>query len=157
MIPEGNPQDKTAGTTGRSQKFKKALTTRFWQPLPWRHLLPGIWCFDVPPPRLGVGGGVEPMRESPSSGPSEPCDCHVPLLSLILPLPHLRRRRLCVCACVHLGPLSVESNFAKLLGRTHLSNLTIGARHALHSHWWLPLFAYRACLRGLGHLQQRVS
>jgi hypothetical protein len=56
-----------------------------------------------------------------------------------------------------LGPLSVESNFAKLLGRTHLSNLTIVARHALHSHWWLPVFAYRACLRGLGHVQQRVS
>ena len=110
-----------------------------------------------PPAEVGGWGGVEPMRESPSSGPSEPCDCHVPLLSLILPLPHLRRRRLCVCACVHLGPLSVESNFAKLLGRTHLSNLTIGARHALHSHWWLPLFAYRSCLRGLGHLQQRVS
>ena len=104
-----------------------------------------------PPAEVGGWGGVEPMRESPSSGPSESCDCHVPLLSLILPLPHLRRRRLCVCACVHLGPLSVESNFAKLLGRTHLSNLTIGARHALHSHWRLPLFAYCACLRGLGH------
>ena len=32
-----------------------------------------------------------------------------------------------------------------------------GARHALHSHWWLPLFAYRARPRGLGHLQERVS
>jgi hypothetical protein len=42
----------------------------------------------------------EHMRESPSSGPSEPLvglDWPLFLLPLILPLPHLRRR-LCVCA-----------------------------------------------------------
>jgi hypothetical protein len=40
---------------------------------------------------------------------------------------------------------------------THLSNLTIAARHALHSHLRLALFGYRVCRRGLGHLHQRVS
>ena len=109
MIPEGNPHAKTAGKNGRSQKFKEALTTRFWQPLPCKHLLPCIGWFDILPLRLGVGG-VEPMRESPSSGPSEPrvgLNCHLLLLSLILPLPHLRRR-FCVCACVHLDTCSIS-------------------------------------------------
>jgi hypothetical protein len=117
MTPEGNPRAERAGTTGRSQKSKKALTTRFWQPLPWRHLLPAIWCFDVPLSRLGVGGGVEPMRESPSSGPSEPragLDCQLLPLSLLLPLPHLRRRRLCVCACVHLDTCSISLSLLHL-------------------------------------------
>jgi hypothetical protein len=50
------------------------------------------------------------MRKSQSSGPSEPrvgLDCHLFLLSLILPLPHLRRR-LCVSACVHLDTFSIS-------------------------------------------------
>ena len=104
MIPEGNPHAKTAGKKGRSQKFKEALTTRFWQPLPCKHLLPLHRVVRYPPAEVGGWGGVEPMRESPSSGPSEPrvgLKCHLLLLSLILPLPH-RRRRFCVCACVHL-------------------------------------------------------
>ena len=120
MIPEGNPHAKTAGKNGRSQKFKEALTTRFWQPLPCKHLLPCIGWFDILPLRLGVGGGVEPMRESPSSGPSEPrvgLNCHLLLLSLILPLPHLRRR-FCVCACVHLDTCSISLSLSLSLTST---------------------------------------
>jgi hypothetical protein len=73
-----------------------------------------------PPPRLGVGGGVEPNRESQSSGPSEPrvgLDCHLFLLSLILPLTHLRRR-LCVSACVHLDMFFISLSLSLSLTST---------------------------------------
>jgi hypothetical protein len=59
--------------------------------------------------RFGLGWSFEPMRESPSSGPSEPragLDCPFVLLPLILPLP-LLRRRLCVCACIRLDMCSL--------------------------------------------------
>ena len=57
MIPEGNPRAKKAGKNGRSQKFKEALTSRFCQPSPCKHLLPCIGWFDILPLRLGAGGG----------------------------------------------------------------------------------------------------
>ena len=69
MIPEGNPHAKTAGKNGRSQKFKEALTTRFWQPLPCKHLLPCIGWFDILPLRLGVGGGSSPCENPHPRGP----------------------------------------------------------------------------------------
>ena len=62
MIPEGNPDAKTAGKRGRSQKFKEALTTPFWQPLSCKHLVPCIWWFGIPPLRLGIGGGSSPCE-----------------------------------------------------------------------------------------------
>jgi hypothetical protein len=58
----------------------------------------------------GWGGGFEPMRESPSSGPSEPrvgLDCFFVLLPFSLPLPKLRRR-LCVCACIRIDMFSLS-------------------------------------------------
>ena len=69
MIPEGNPHAKTAGKNGRSQKFKEALTARFWQPLPCKHLLPCIGWFDILPLRLGVGGGSSPCENPHPRGP----------------------------------------------------------------------------------------
>ena len=63
-----------------------------------------------PPAEVGDWVRVEPIRESPSSGPSEPrvgLRGHLLLLSLILPLPH-RRRRSCVCACVHFDTCSIS-------------------------------------------------
>jgi hypothetical protein len=135
MIPEGNPHAKTAGKSGRSQKFKEALTPRFWQPLLCKHLLPCIWWFGIPPLRLGVGGGVEPMRESQSSGPSEPrvgLDCRLFLLSLILPLPHLHRR-LSVCACVHLDTFCIYlSHFYLSISFISLVSLCVSPRMSLN-------------------------
>ena len=64
VIPEGNPHATTGGKDGPSQKFKEALTTRFWQPSPCKHLLPCIVWFDILPLRLGVagGGGTSPCE-----------------------------------------------------------------------------------------------
>ena len=109
MIPEGNPHAKTAGKSGRSQNFKEALTPRFWQPLSCAlatlHLV-----VRYPPAEIG------------GSGPSETrvgLDCHLFLLSLILSLPQLRRR-LCVCACVHLDTFSVfPSHFYLCVSSLH--------------------------------------
>jgi hypothetical protein len=66
-----------------------------------QNLLPFIGTFEDVQVEVGIGvGGVEPLRETSSSGPSEPrvgLDCPFCFLLLILPLPHLRRR-LCFCA-----------------------------------------------------------
>ena len=53
-------------------------------------------------------------RKSPSSGPSEPCvglDC--PLVPPILPLPYLRRHR--VCACIRLDMFSLSLSLSLYL------------------------------------------
>ena len=60
--------------------------------------------------RFGLGWGFEPMLESPSSGPSEPrlgFECLFVLVSLMISLPHLRRR-LCVCACIRRDMFSLS-------------------------------------------------
>ena len=69
MTPEGDPHARRAGENGRRQKFKGALTTRFWQPLPCKHLLPCIGWFDILPLRLGVGGGSSPCENPHPRGP----------------------------------------------------------------------------------------
>jgi hypothetical protein len=63
------------------------------------------------------------MRESASSGPSEPpvgLDCPSVLLHLILPLLHLRRR-LCVCACIRLYTLSLSLSLIPIDVSVYLS------------------------------------
>jgi hypothetical protein len=44
-----------------------------------------------------------------------------------------------------------------MMAMTTLTMLTTIVVVTLSSQWCLPLFAYRACLRWLGHLHQRVS
>ena len=70
--PRRNPHAKTAGTKhAAAKKFKEALATRFWQPLPCKHLLPCIGWFDILPLRLGVGlgGGSSPCENLNPRGP----------------------------------------------------------------------------------------
>ena len=91
-------------------KVKEGLHHSFLAALTMEALATWHLVLRRPPAEVGGWGGVEPMRESPSSGPSEPrvgLKRHLLLLSLILPLPHLRRRS-CVCACVHLDTCSIS-------------------------------------------------
>ena len=67
MIPEGNPNSRVAGKSGRDPKFKEACTIRFWQPLSLQHLIPFIGTFeDVQVEvRVGVGGSRIPFVAAP--------------------------------------------------------------------------------------------
>jgi hypothetical protein len=97
---------------GRDPKFKEAFTFGFWQPLSLQNLLPFIGAFEDVQVQVGAGvGGSELIRESPSSGPSEPRAGLDSIFLIMIPvcfsLPHLRRR-LCVCACIRLDMLSLS-------------------------------------------------